>query len=193
MDLSSEWLALVGTLVAGAVLSVLAQSLIGSSFDRLLFRIQARFDIGRSRHKSLSGIWHGRYKYPSSESESILVDEYFIVLRDHRGGVSGKSLPRPEGSILTLALELEGAVVTGTWRESTVSSQRTYHGTCQLMLNSTGDALEGEWTGYSRDNTIQHGPWKLQRVAHGVGRKDRHPYETRGDLAWHQPTDCEGG
>lgn len=192
MELSSESLVLLGTLLVGAMLSVLAQSLFGSFFDHLLFRIQARFDIGTDRHRSLSGIWRGRYEYPSSESESILVDEYFIVLRDHRGGVSGKSLPRPEGSILTLALELEGAVVTGTWRESTASSQRTYHGTCQLMLNSTGDALEGEWTGYSRKNTIQHGPWKLQRVAHGVGRKNRRPYENRDDLAWHQPTNGQG-
>lgn len=192
MDLPSEWLALVGTLLVGAVLSVLAQSLFGSFFDRLLFRIQARFEIGTSRHRSLSGIWHGRYEYPSSASQSILVDEYFIVFRDHRGGVSGRSLRRPEGSTLTLALELEGAVVTGTWRESTASSQRTYHGTCQLMLNSTGDALEGEWTGYSRNDTIQHGPWKLHRVARGVRRKDRQPFEDRGDLAWHQPTDGAG-
>lgn len=187
MDSSSEWLVLVGTLLAGAMLSVLAQSLLGSFFDRLLFRIQARFEIGTTRHRSLSGIWHGRYEYPSSASESVLVDEYFIVFRDHRGGVSGRSLPRPEGSILTLALELEGAVVTGTWRELTASSQRTYHGTCQLMLNSTGDALEGEWTGYSRSNAIQHGPWNLQRVEHRTRRKDRRRYEDRGDLAWHRP------
>lgn len=81
MDSSSEWQVLVGTLLAGAMLSVLAQSLLGSFFDRLLFRVQARFEIGTTRHRSLSGVWHGRYEYPSSASESVLVDEYFIVFR----------------------------------------------------------------------------------------------------------------
>ena len=93
---------------------------------------------------------------------------------------------------MTLALELEVDDDTGPGVSRPASSQRTYHGTCQLMLNSTGDALQGGVDGYSRNNTIQHGPWKLQRVAHGVRRKDRRPYENRDDLAWHQPTTGQG-
>jgi hypothetical protein len=186
-------LSALGLLIGGGVAGVLLERLIGRPLDRLGFRVQ-RIGRGESRApRVLDGIWIARYTYKSSQDQRLLEDEYLVVLKQGRGGVIGRSIERREESRLHLDLKLDRSIVTGTWRELTPKSQRAYHGTCQLVLSSTGDALNGRWMGFRRNDTIGDGPWIWRRLDTDRSRRVRKRYKNRPGLAWHTPVDKSSG
>jgi hypothetical protein len=179
----------IGLLIGGGVAGVLLERLVGRPLDQLGFRVQHLWSGRANAPKALNGIWDASYIYESSESAGKLEDQYLIVLKQGRSGVTGRSLERPEGSKLRLDLRLERSMVTGTWRELTPKSQRAYHGTCQLLLSSTGDTLKGKWMGFRRDDTIGDGPWTWRRLDTRRGWRARRRYKNRPGLAWHRPVE----
>lgn len=178
-------------LIGGGLAGVLLERMVGRPLDRLAFRVQRIWRGPHAEPRALNGIWKARYTYESSVTQGRLEDEYLIVLKQGRGGVTGRSIKRPEGSKLTLELELERSMATGTWQELTPESQRAYHGACQLRLNSTGDRLEGRWLGFRRDDMIEDGPWTWQRLDKRTSWRTRRRYENQPGLAWHAPVDVD--
>lgn len=186
LGLAVVLLGLAGTTAIG----ILMERLLGRPLDRLLFRAQQRWRKGTGAPETLNGIWKSRFAYESSQSAGELEDEYLIVLRQGRHGITGYSLDREEGSRLTLELKLERAVLTGTWQEYTPEGDRAYHGTCQLLLSPTGNELIGKWMGFRRDNAIGVGPWDWERIDTRTGRSTRRAHEHEPGLAWHRPVEA---
>jgi hypothetical protein len=166
----------IGVGAAAALAGVFAERIFGRPFDRGIFKLQSRLNRAGHGPPSLSGIWHTRYTYESSNREGTLEDEYLIVLKQGRSGIRGKSLKRAEGSSLSLDLALDHSVLSGTWAEYTPAQQRTYHGTCQLILNAPGDVLEGKWLGFRSDDLVEVGPWHWRRLDRSIGRRERKRY-----------------
>jgi len=174
-------------LIGGGLAGVFLERAVGRPLDRLVFRAMRLRGGGAKEPRTLNGVWEAGYIYESSVREGKLEDQYLIVLKQGSGGIAGRSLERPEGSKLTLELELERSIVTGTWRELTPKSQRAYHGTCQLLLNSTGDRLHGKWMGFRRDDQIGDGPWTWRRLDTKTSWWVTRRYKNRPGLAWHRP------
>jgi hypothetical protein len=139
--------------------------------------------------RSLSGIWRTRYIYESSRQDGLFEDEYLVVLKQGRHGIRGKSLKRAEGSNLSLDLDVDHSVLTGTWTEFTPDQQRAYHGTCQLLLNAPGNVLDGKWMGCRSDGMIEVGPWQWHRLDTSTGRRSKRRYLAEVELAWHRPSE----
>jgi hypothetical protein len=113
----------------------------------------------------LSGIWHSQYAYPSTGRGKRFRGDHYIVLRQHGSRLIGQSLSHSTGSRLRLELVVERSVATGTWREQTSPTGyyqgADYHGTLQLVVDSTGRRMRGMWLGFGRDFTINSGEWTL--------------------------------
>lgn len=124
----------------------------------------------------MTGIWCSHYEYTSEDDPNGNESEHYVVFRQSRSHVIGKSLPKPEGSFLTLELELEGSQLTGSWREMT-SKRRLYRGAVQLQLDETRTSMSGIWVGFARTRPHQIGQWRFERVEHEIGRKTRRRFE----------------
>ena len=189
-DPELDWISIFVSGAVGAVFSValaiVAVSLFQAHMDRVVVRLRSRTPRGRTRERTLDGIWLSRYIYESSDAGALeLVDEHVLVLRHFRGGIRGHSIPRSDArSALTLSLELEGDTCTGLWREVTAETGRLYHGACQLKLTTTRDALAGIWIGFSRTGPIRSGDWTMKRLENETGWLARRRHKDESGLAW---------
>lgn len=175
-------------LAAGVVLTLIVERTLGPGLDRLIFAIKQKRSQGTDP-APISGIWRASFLYRSSESSETLVDEYLMVLRRGIGGIRGFSIENTQRSSLTLSLQAEGEVLTGTWRERTPGSARGYHGVCQLLLRPTGDLMEGKWVGFTRTREVGHGPWEYQRLTVKTGWITRRRYKNARGLRWREEAD----
>lgn len=112
----------------------------------------------------LTGLWHSRYRYPTSGEERE--GEHYVVISHHDGGcVVGESLPHSKGSRLKLDLSFHAPAATGTWTEWTSPRGRyrgaPYHGSIQLMVDPSGRSMVGKWVGFSRSFSVKSGEWSL--------------------------------
>lgn len=181
----SDWFLLTVGVILGAIASILLSSVFQTASDRFVFRARAKLASRDTARRTVDGIWRSRYVYSSSEvPDTDLVDEHLLVLKTHRGGIRAASLESEKGSNLTVELDIEGSVATGSWRELTPQRQRAYHGACQLVLNHTGDELTGVWTGFSRTGTVGTGEWTMRRLSDSTSRKSRRKLEKSEELAW---------
>ena len=177
-----DWLSIVLGAVVGAVMAVIATSLFQERVDRAVFRLRATVGRGSTKLPDLSGIWLSRYRYESAEHPEPKISEHCVVLTQGANHVEGRSLPKPEGSTLTLHLKLEGATLTGEWREWT-SKDRLYRGAIQFRLDETRDGMQGAWVGFTRGRGFRTGPWTLERITRETGREARREFSGRADLA----------
>jgi len=116
-------------------------------------------------HGQYSGVWLSRYEYFSSGREGTFTGLHHVVLLQHGNRLTARSLPGSSDSPLTMDLEIDGAVVTGTWTEQTASSGyyagARYHGAIQMLVEPTGRRIAGKWVGFGKDFDVNTGPWEL--------------------------------
>ncbi|MFG2826265.1 XRE family transcriptional regulator [Streptomyces sp. NPDC048434] len=112
-----------------------------------------------------SGVWLSRYEYFSSGRDATHTGRHFVVVLQHGHRLAVRSLPDSSDSPLTMDLEIDGAVVTGSWTEQTASegyyAGARYHGAIQMLVEPTGRRIAGKWVGFGKDFDVNTGPWEL--------------------------------
>jgi transcriptional regulator with XRE-family HTH domain len=116
-----------------------------------------------------SGIWLSRYEFFSSSRSQHIVCLHHVVLEQDGSTASVRSLPNSSGSTLGLDLKISGNVFSGTWVEDTDKTGHykgaQYTGAIHLLADPAGLRLSGKWLGYGKENSINSGPWVLDRQA----------------------------
>ncbi|WP_059005668.1 helix-turn-helix domain-containing protein [Streptomyces specialis] len=112
-----------------------------------------------------SGIWLSRYEYFSSGRGEKHTGLHHVVVLQHGGKLTVRSLPGSSDSSLTIDLEVDGKVATGTWSEQTAPDSyyrgARYHGAIQLVIELTDRRMSGKWVGFGKEFDINTGPWEL--------------------------------
>ncbi|BEL09202.1 hypothetical protein Q0Z83_073930 [Actinoplanes sichuanensis] len=112
-----------------------------------------------------SGVWLSRYQYFSSGRNDTYTGQHHVVLLQHGGRLTVRSLHGAGKSLLTMDLVVDGSVITGTWVEETDPGGYyrggRYHGAIQLLAEPTGRRLTGKWVGFGKEMDINTGPWEL--------------------------------
>ncbi|MDJ0345420.1 helix-turn-helix transcriptional regulator [Streptomyces sp. H10-C2] len=112
-----------------------------------------------------SGVWLSRYEYFSSGRDGSFKGQHYVVLLQHGKRLTARSLPGSSDSPLTMDLELDGNVITGTWTEQTAREGyyqgARYHGAIQLLAEPTGRRMSGKWVGFGKEFDVNTGPWEL--------------------------------
>lgn len=118
--------------------------------------------------ENYTGIWLSRYEYYSSGRDGTFTGAHYVVLVQHGNRIAGRSLPDSSSnpdSPLTLDLEVDRNVVTGTWTERTAADGyyqgARYHGAIQLLVEPTGRRMAGKWVGFGKEFDVNTGPWEL--------------------------------
>lgn len=116
-------------------------------------------------HRNYSGVWLSRYEYFSSGRDSAFTGLHYVVVLQHGNRLTVRSLPGSSDSPLTMDLEVDGHVATGTWTEQTASEGyyrgARYHGAIQLLVEPTGRRMTGKWVGFGKEFDVNTGPWEL--------------------------------
>ncbi|WP_151475410.1 helix-turn-helix domain-containing protein [Streptomyces albicerus] len=125
-----------------------------------------------------SGVWLSRYEFVSSGRDNeVFVGLHHVVLLQHGNRLTGRSLPNASvnpDSPLTLDLQIEGNVVTGTWTEQTATEGyyrgARYFGAIQMIVEPTGRRMAGKWAGFGKDHDVNTGPWELRFLDADTGK-----------------------
>jgi transcriptional regulator with XRE-family HTH domain len=121
----------------------------------------------------LTGIWLSEYEYPSSGRGEALIGRHYAIVFQRGAHLTVRSVPASK-SQLSMELNVNGQVLTGTWTERTDPGGyyrgAVYSGALQMLLDPTGHRMEGEWVGFGRDMKVNHGVWALTLVSADVGR-----------------------
>ncbi|MFF0222761.1 XRE family transcriptional regulator [Streptomyces sp. NPDC004629] len=122
----------------------------------------------QAAHRNYSGVWLSRYEYFSSGRDAAFTGLHYVVLLQHGSRLTARSLPNGStnpNSPLTMDLEIDGHVATGTWTEQTASEGyyrgARYHGAIQLLVEPTGRRMTGKWVGFGKEFDVNTGPWEL--------------------------------
>ena len=115
-----------------------------------------------------TGIWLSRYEYYSSSRDGTFLGLHHVVVLQHGNRLTVRSLPNAcssPGSTLTMAMEVDRNIATGTWREETSPTGyyagAVYHGAIQILIEPTGRRMTGKWLGFGKEFDINTGPWEL--------------------------------
>ncbi|WP_431783840.1 helix-turn-helix domain-containing protein [Streptomyces chumphonensis] len=112
-----------------------------------------------------SGVWLSRYEYFSSGRDAVFTGLHYVVILQHGTRLTVRSLPGSSPSPLTMDLEADRNIVTGTWTEQTADDSyyrgARYHGAIQLLAEPTGRRMTGKWVGFGKEFDINTGPWEL--------------------------------
>lgn len=123
----------------------------------------------RASAENYSGVWLSRYEFYSSSRDETYECKHHVVIVQHGNRLTAQSLPgastNPD-SPLTLDLNVDRNVVTGTWTEQTAPdgyySGARYFGAIQMLVEPTGRRMAGKWVGFGKDFDINTGPWELR-------------------------------
>lgn len=125
-------------------------------------------DDARTVPGTYNGVWLSRYEYFSSGRDSTFTGLHHVVLLQHGSRLTVRSLPgagSSPGSVLSMDLDVDDNVVTGTWREETSRDGyyqgAVYHGAVQMLIEHTGRRITGTWVGFGRSMDVNTGPWEL--------------------------------
>lgn len=134
-----------------------------------------------ARYGPLTGIWLSRYEFESSDRGTLSNRHYVLVLQ--RGAVLTVHSMRASASRLSLRMDVNGTVVTGTWTEQTSQDGyyrgAVYHGAIQMLLAPTGRSMAGKWVGFGRRLEVKTGAWSLELVTESVDEDARRQYDQR--------------
>ncbi|MFF1743240.1 helix-turn-helix domain-containing protein [Streptomyces mirabilis] len=121
--------------------------------------------VPQASSRNYSGVWLSRYEYFSSGRDSAFTGLHYVVVLQHGNRLTVRSLPGSSDSPLTMDLEVDGHVATGTWTEQTASEGyyrgARYHGAIQLLVEPTGRRMTGKWVGFGKEFDVNTGPWEL--------------------------------
>jgi DNA-binding transcriptional regulator YiaG len=119
-------------------------------------------------HRNYSGVWLSRYEYFSSGRDAAFTGLHYVVLLQHGNRLTARSLPNGSSnpnSPLTMDLEIDGHIATGTWTEQTATDGyyrgAHYHGAIQMLVEPTGRRMTGKWVGFGKEFDVNTGPWEL--------------------------------
>jgi hypothetical protein len=114
-----------------------------------------------------SGVWLSRYQYYSSGRREEIDSAHYLVILRHGDRLAVRSVHRPERSLLTMDLTVDGSVLTGTWAEENESDSyyrgARYHGAIQLLAEPTGRRLAGKWVGLGKE--VRRSTWSSRNFA----------------------------
>jgi hypothetical protein len=120
---------------------------------------------GAGARGQFSGVWLSEYEYFSSGRGESFTGRHFVVLLQHGNRLTVRSLPGSASSTMTMDLELDRGIATGTWTEQTAPDSyyqgARYHGAIQLLIEPTGRRMTGKWVGFGKEFDINTGPWSL--------------------------------
>jgi transcriptional regulator with XRE-family HTH domain len=120
----------------------------------------------RPVHGNYSGVWLSRYEYWSSSREAMFASLHHVLVLQHSDQLTVRSLPNSADSLVTMALSVDGNVVTGTWTENTSAEGfyrgAIYHGALQMQADATGRRMTGKWVGFGKSGETNTGPWSLE-------------------------------
>src|SRR5690606_368647 len=130
---------------------------------------------------SYGGIWLSSYGYYSGRRERAYEGRHFVLLTQAGPRLLVRSIQTPElpGNRLSMDLDVDGTIVTGTWREETRTDGyyrgAVYHGAVQMIISPTGGERGGGWVGFGGQAQVNSVPWRVGIVT-GTWRE-----ETRTD------------
>ncbi|WP_129839714.1 helix-turn-helix transcriptional regulator [Streptomyces sp. RFCAC02] len=128
----------------------------------------------------VSGIWLSRYTYSSTRKGEVS-REHFVVVQQQGSRISMESLPLSNDSPVSLDLTVKGPVITGNWVEQTAVDGyyqgAVYHGAIQMLADLTGRRLAGKWVGFTRDFTVDTGPWEMTFQERSTSPSTRQQYD----------------
>jgi len=137
---------------------------------------------------SLSGIWLSDYEYRSSGRDQTFHGRHYVMLLQRGARLMVRSLPASK-SQLSMDLNVNGKVVTGTWAEQTQADGyyrgAVYTGAIQLLEREDERHLTGAWVGFGKEpEEVNTGTWSLTLVdervdSDAVERWNRMPEETQ--------------
>jgi hypothetical protein len=135
--------------------------------------------------RNYSGVWLSRYEYFSSGRESAFTGLHYAVILQHGNRLTVRSLPGSSDSPLTMDLEVDGHVATGTWTEQTATEGyyrgARYHGAIQLLVEPTGRRMTGKWVGFGKEFDVNTGPWELVFQDASTNKATLAAYDRRPD------------
>jgi len=183
------------------------ESVLGQPVENLGFDADARHGMDRARalseagldrglptpesaesYEGYSGIWLSDYEYRSSGRDETFHGRHYVMLLQRGARLMVRSLPASKSG-LSMDLDVNGKVITGTWAESTDPAGyyrgAVYTGALQLVEESA-ELLTGKWVGFGKESDVNVGTWSLSQVdehvdAEAVERWNRDPGE--GDLS----------
>jgi hypothetical protein len=124
----------------------------------------------------LTGIWLSEYEYPSSSRGRTYTGRHYSMVLQRGAHLMVRSLPRSY-SRLSMEMDVNGQVVTGTWTEQTAEGGyyrgAVYRGAIQMLTEPTGHRMAGKWVGFGRDLDVNVGPWKLELITNSVADDTR--------------------
>lgn len=127
----------------------------------------------RAAFADYNGIWLSEYEYFSSGRDDAYRGRHHVLLSHIGPNLSVHSMPA-SASVVTLILELDGTIATGTWVEQTQEDGyyrgAQYHGAIQMLADPTGRRFTGKWIGFGKDGDINTGPWSLTFLDPSTGR-----------------------
>lgn len=129
----------------------------------------------------LTGIWLSRYEFESA-GRGVLSNQHYVMVLQRGAHLMARSLP-VSASRLSLELDVNGQVVTGTWTEQTSREGyyggAVYNGAIQMLLAPTEHSMAGKWVGFGRRLEMKTGAWSLELVADSVGPEAVREYDKR--------------
>lgn len=112
-----------------------------------------------------SGIWLSSYEYYSSGRDAVFEGRHAVMLTQIGTSITVHSIYGSNPSAMSMSLDLDGSVVTGTWVEQTHAESyyqgARYHGSIQLIIGPTGRRMTGKWVGFGMEGEVNTGPWSL--------------------------------
>jgi transcriptional regulator with XRE-family HTH domain len=135
----------------------------------------------------LSGIWLSTYEYPSTGRDGVFTGRHYALVLQRGAHLMVRSLPA-SASRLSMEMDVNGQVATGTWTEQTAEGGyyrgAVYHGAVQMLTEPTGRRMAGKWVGFGRDLEVNVGSWKLELIEDSLADEVIEK--------WNRPTDDNG-
>ncbi len=115
-----------------------------------------------------TGKWNLNYWYPCSIHKVEEVSEYVVNIYDKDGAIILESEEMPNKSYIFARLTIDGKLAIGTWQETTAPEGEfkgaIYSGAFAMLFNEDNTAAEGKVIGNSKEPTIFHGRWQMERI-----------------------------
>lgn len=164
---------------------VALESVLGQPVKNLGFDADVQYEVDRARalqeahldsdmptpepaetYDGYTGIWLSDYAYQSSGRGEEFHSQHYVMLLQRGGRLMVRSLPASK-SRLSMDLNVNGKVLTGTWAEQTDPTGyyrgSVYTGALQFLEESP-ERLTGKWVGFGKESEINVGAWVLALV-----------------------------
>ena len=120
-----------------------------------------------AQSEQFSGIWHSKYKYPSSGRAAEFENEHDLRAYQDGNQVVFESVPGSKSYVI-IRMTVHDNIATGNWQEETEKEGyykgAVYYGSIQMVLSEDGKVFDGKWVGFGKDMEVNVGPWTLTYV-----------------------------